>query len=195
MQESIWTASLASFHDELAGTRPAPAGVTASAVAANLGLGLLIKALGIIGKKKNVASLLDAARRESAHLKQSADDDIAAFDEYMDCLRRKQPAGAAMRKAIEVPMTSARSAVAALDLCAEAAGLVHAFVAADLGAAAALLSGAARAMLLSVDYNIGQLRSDQKYHADVTAERKQLEVRAVRQSEAVLRQISRLVTK
>ena len=192
MPDSIWTATLSSFHDDLAGTRPVPAGVAASAVAANLGLGLLMKVLKIIGKKRDVASLHDAARRESARLKQAADDDIAAFNEYMDCLRHKQPVDAAMRKAIEIPMTAARSAVAGVDLCAEAAGLVHALIAADLGAAATLLSGAARAILLSVDYNINQLRSDAEFVRRVVAERQQLGDRAVGQCDAVLRRVSLL---
>jgi formiminotetrahydrofolate cyclodeaminase len=179
MESSIWNGTLASFCDELAAAQPAPAGVAAAAVAASLGLSLLIKALDITGKRKDFASdpqrlaaIIATARRESAKLKGAADEDIAAVRQYMES---RDPSAA--RKAIEVPMTAARAGVAGLDLCGEAAGIVAGSLAADLGAAAALLSGAVRAILLCVDSNLQQLRADDPYYREATSARSALEDR------------------
>ena len=50
--------------------------------------------------------------------------------------------------------------------------------AADLGIVAALLSGAVRAMLLSVDFNVREMRSDKQFSDAITAERRELELEA-----------------
>lgn len=185
---SIWTATLAKFRDELSAAQPMPAAVTASAVTASLGLGLLIKVLGIAAKRTpDLSRLLEAARRESDQLAQAADDDIAAFNRYMKAPQeqKKEVRDAALREAIEVPMRAARSAAAGLDLCAEASGSVHSLIAADLGAAAILLSAALSAILLSVDFNLRQLRPDEHYYTEVMTERRGLEDRVIRQAGVV----------
>ena len=87
-------------------------------------------------------------------------------------------------------MKTARCAVAGLDLCGEAAGLVHEFVAADLGAAAILLAGAVRATLLSVDFNLGQLPRDSQFCRDVLTERHQLHNHALQKADALVEQIA-----
>lgn len=130
------------FCDQVASRSPAPAGVAAAAAAADLGMSLLIKALVITGKRPE---LLEAARAESVRLRQAVDDDIVAVREL---IRTRDP-----RNANEIPMRAARSAAAGLDLCAEAAGEVHGLLAADLGAAKALLSGALQAIQVCVDAN------------------------------------------
>lgn len=144
MPPSIWSESLASFSDALAATRPAPAGVAAAAVAAELGISLLIKTLAITGGNPE---LLDSARREKAHLRGAADADIGAVMEYI----RARDA-AALSQAIDAPMRAARATVACLALCAKAS--VKTSLAADLAAAQALLSGALRAMLLCINVNL-----------------------------------------
>jgi len=193
LSPSIWLTTLASFCEEVAAANPAPAAVAVSAVAANLGLGLLIKVLEITAKRKNfsgdslkVRALIDAARHESEQLRAVADEDIAAVRQY---LRSRNPS--AVQNAIEVPMRAARAAVSGLDLCSEAAGIIHGLVAADLGAGVLLLSAAVRAILLSVDFNLRQLRSEEGYSERVVAERRMLEDRAAYQADAVLSQISR----
>jgi formiminotetrahydrofolate cyclodeaminase len=182
MNASIWPATLRTFCDEVAGTNPAPAAVAVSAVAANLGLGLLIKVLEITGRRKSFAGdsqklrdLIDKARRESEQLRSLADEDIAAVRQYVGS---RNPADA--RNAIEVPLRAARAAVSGLDLCAEAAmvqGLTQGLLAADLGAATLLLSAAVRAILLSVVSNLRQLPPEDPYSAEVMIEQRDLEIR------------------
>jgi formiminotetrahydrofolate cyclodeaminase len=167
MSRSIWSESLASFSDSVAATRPAPAGVAAAAVAAELGISLLIKGLAITGGQDE---LLNAARLKAAHLRGAADDDIGAVMAYMQTRD-----AAALRQAIEAPMRTARAAVAGLELCAKASGKVKPALAADLAAAQALLTGALRAILFCIDAN---LRGCEDEHRDAVAERRAIEDRA-----------------
>jgi formiminotetrahydrofolate cyclodeaminase len=177
MSDSIWSAALATFRDRLAGLEPVPAGVSAAAVSATFGLGLLIKVLEIASKRKSFAgdrklveSLIHEARNKSQILAHLADDDVAAFHQYLDCLRRKESTGAAIRKAIEIPLKIARASASGVALCEQATGLVHAFVAPDLGTAEELLTAAVRSTLLSVNSNLQQLPEDEPYRVEVTAE-------------------------
>jgi formiminotetrahydrofolate cyclodeaminase len=181
-----------------------PAGVSVAAVSASLGLGLLVKVLRIVGQRRDlrvdpgrIGQLREAAQAASARLVEYADEDVVAFNQFMASRRlakntpeeqqeRERAMDAALRAAIEVPLKTARAAVAGLDLCVEAAGSVHAFVAADLGAAAALLAGAVRATLLSVDFNVGQLPRDSNYYRDVRAERYELQNRALRTADSLI---------
>jgi formiminotetrahydrofolate cyclodeaminase len=164
---------LESLYAGLASAKPAPAGVTAAAVSARFGMGLLIKALEITVKRKDFAgdreavrAWLIAAQAYSLILAEAAKDDIA---------------GAPERKRIEIPMNAARSAGAGLDLCAEAVGLVRGALTADVGVAAALLCAAVRAILLCVDSNIG---------ASEAGERRELERHALAQQEDVFSRLS-----
>ena len=191
MRDSIWTATLASFRDRLASVEPVPAGVSTAAVSGTFGLGLLTKVLEIASKRKDFAgdralvrTLLHDARGLSETLSRLADDDVAAFDEYLDCLRRKQPTDAALRRTIEVPLNVARTAASGLDLCAKAAGLAHAFVASDLGAASTLLAAAVGASLLSVHYNVQQLPEGDPYRGAVSSEISRLASQSERRSPA-----------
>jgi formiminotetrahydrofolate cyclodeaminase len=211
MEDSIWTATLASFRERVTGQEPAPAGVSASAVTATFALGLLTKVLKISSQRKNfpgdpqqVAALLDSAGRESAALARAADQDIAAFYRYLDCLRlpratekqqaeRRQAMDAAMHEAIELPLNAARAAARGLDLCMKATGLVHSFVAADLGAAATLLAGAVQAILLSVDFNVRQLDSGEALRAQVPAESLQLENQALQHAEVIRKRVLEII--
>jgi len=127
----------------------------------------LIKALAITGGH---VDLMDAARREAAHLRGAADEDIGAVMEY---LRARD--AAALQQAIEAPMRAARAAGAGLELCAKASRVAKPALAADLGAAQALLGGALRAILLCVDAN---LQGREEQHPEAAAERQAIEAQA-----------------
>jgi formiminotetrahydrofolate cyclodeaminase len=192
MEDSLWTGTLAGFRDKARGTDPVPASVAISAVTASLAIALLAKVLAIAGKSKRftgdrqrIGALLHAAREVSARLTYLADEDIAAFNQYMDCKRQGRELTAAIHRAIEVPMDAARSAVRGLGLCAEAAGMIKGLTAADVGAAGALLFGAVQAMLLSVDFNIREMSSDERFSDAITAERRELGLEARRRADTV----------
>jgi len=197
----IWDATLESFRESVASAEPAPAGVSVSAVSATLGVSLLQKVLEIVAKRKSfagdlahLASLRQAARNESERLSQYANDDIAAYRAYMEARRLKTAAIGtgeaetvrALRDVVEVPLKAARSALSGLDLCADAAGLVHGAIAADLGTAAILLAGAVRAMLLSAEVNLRQLPDRE----GAIVECGEIEAKALRQLDSILRQVT-----
>jgi methenyltetrahydrofolate cyclohydrolase len=177
MSDSIWTGTLASFRDRIAGTDPVPAGVSAAAASAVFAFGLLTKVLDIVAKRKDFAgdrdqlrAWISAAHRAAETLAQLADDDIAAFHEYLDCRRGKEPLEAVTRKTIQVPLAVARTAASGLQLCERAAAIAHAFVAPDVAAAAALLNGAVSAALCSVESNLRQLSESDPYRIEASAE-------------------------
>jgi methenyltetrahydrofolate cyclohydrolase len=195
MMSGIWKATLESFRESVASAEPAPAGVSVSAVSATLGISLLQKVLEIVAKRKTfagdrgrLASLRQAADNESERLTQCADEDVAAYRAYLEA-RRLRTADAetarALREVNETPLKAARSALLGLDLCADAAGIVNGAVAADLGTAAILLAGAIRAMLLSVDANLRQ-----QPDRETSVECREIEEKALRQLDSVLRQVT-----
>jgi formiminotetrahydrofolate cyclodeaminase len=152
----MWAATLASFCDEVASAQPAPAAVTVSCVTAEMGIGLLVKVLTIVGRRKSfkgdrdrLNALTAAAGEASAALRTAAADDVAAVRAFIG----SREAAAALR-AIEVPMQAARAAANGLDLCGDAKGLIEGLAAADLEAASLLISAALRAIVLSVEFNL-----------------------------------------
>lgn len=200
---AIWESTLAGFREQVT-QGPTPAGVAVSAVCASFALGLVAMCLKVTDRKKTFAGdrkrlrrLLETAGRESSLLMKHADADVAAFNRYLSALRistggesqrkHRRAIDSALRRATEVPVKVARSAVAGLALCIEAADLVHDTVAADLGAAAAILGGAARATLRSVASNARHLRFDSRFYREVTAERRKLEQKAERQADQTLK--------
>jgi formiminotetrahydrofolate cyclodeaminase len=204
MESSIWSSTLESFIDRMAGTESTPASVTAAAVTASFASALLIKVLEISAKRKDFSGdrqklleLMKAIRVEKSKLALAADEDILAFRSYMDYLRmprvpddqgeRKSGIFAAARRAVEVPMSAARSAVHCLELCVATIDFANSAVAADVAGAAALLSGAVRTIVVSVDSNLRQLRGDAHYYTRTISERQALEERANRLADQTLR--------
>jgi methenyltetrahydrofolate cyclohydrolase len=184
MEESLWSATVGDFRDRVGGTDPVPAGVAISAVSASLALALLAKVLALTVKHKSftgsvefIETLIDDARRESTYLTNLADEDVRAFSRYMDWVRvskspgREEAVDSAMREAINIPMDAARSIVRGLDLTREAAPFCHTgLMAADLGVAATLLSGALRAMLLTVEANLRLLPAEDAFCKEIAGE-------------------------
>lgn len=186
MEDSIWPIPIGELREKVAGTDPVAAGVAISAVTASLALALLAKVLEIVRRRKGfegdpreLATLLEGVRRESVELTKLADADVRAFSRYMDLLRRKEAADAAMREAISVPMDAARAAVRGLDLCQEAEPHCQTgMTASDFRVAGALLTGALRGMVLSVESNLRQLAEDDPFRQATMSELPTLKVRA-----------------
>ncbi len=168
MSDSIWTATLANFRDRVAGIEPVPAGVTAAAVSATLGFGLLTKVLEIASKRKDFAgdrapgrAPCSLTRAANPRLCRNSPTKISrrSINTWTACGKRS-PWMRAMRRAIEVPLNVARIAASGVEICEKAASLVHAFVAPDVKTAAALLTAAVRSTLQTVEFNLQQLAED-----------------------------------
>lgn len=200
---SIWKATLEEFRERILAGDSTTGAVAVAAVSAALAISVLQMVLEVSARKREsepMRELIEAARLEAAQLARLADEDRAAYTEYAKALRlpktndeeraaRRQAMDVAMLKATETPLAAARSAVAAIELCAEAAGIARGAIAADIGGAAALLAGAVRAILCSVDANLREL-PDQPFRREAEAQRRALEETGVRQAEAVIRRLS-----
>lgn len=211
MSSPVWESTLEQFRSAAASSEPIPAGVAVSATSASFALGLLAKVLKVTGRKKGfsgdlakVEKLAESARAESKRMMQLAEDDMAAFNDYMISARlpqatdreredRKRAVNASVRKAIETPLAAARAAATGISLCVDGMDTVHAVVAADLGAAAALLAGALRVFLLCADSNIRQLAPDPSVYRDVLPDRVEWESRVFQQADSVLRRVSAII--
>jgi len=200
VESSIWKATLEEFRERILAGDSTTGAVAIAAVSAALAVSVLQMVLEVSARKNEsepIRKLIEAARREAAQLARLADEDRAAYTEYAKALRlpktndeeraaRRRAMDLTMLKATETPLAAARSAVAAIELCAEAAGIARGAIAADIGGAAAILAGAVRAILCSVDANLREL-PDQPFRLEAEAQRRALEETALRQAEKVLR--------
>ncbi len=199
---SVWKSTLAEFDDQITRGDAITGAVAVAAISAAFAVSVLRMVLEITARKKESEShrgqlqkLLEAAAVESECLRRSADEDRDAYGAYRHAsllpratererAERRDAMRAALQTATEVPFRAARSAVKAMELCAEAATLARGDVAADVGGAAAILNGAVRAILNSVDANLRRIED-----AGLTAERRDLDEKAGRYAKRVREQI------
>jgi len=197
MQSPISESTLDSLREHVAGAKdPIAGGVAVAAISAALGMALLALTLKVASRRKDfpgdrarLAKLLEAANKESARLVRYADQDIAAYQKYRDCLKQKRGIDAALRRIIESPLKAAASAARGVDICAEALHLAPLSVVSDLGAAAIILAGSVRAILLTVDVNLRQLPAAAELRRKGGKTRRALERSASKQLERILRQV------
>jgi formiminotetrahydrofolate cyclodeaminase len=197
-QPSVWKSTLEQFDRQITQGDSIIGGVAVAAISAAFAVSLLRMVLEITASKRESEShrgklqeLVEAATIESERLKRTADEDRDAYAAYrrasllpraseQERAERHSAMRATLQKATEIPLGAARSAVRAIELCAEAATFARGDVAADIGGAAAILNGAVRAILTSVDANLRRIEDK-----DLVAERRELEERAGRYAKEV----------
>jgi len=208
MRSSVWNSSLGQFRDEVASTKPVPASVCVSAVCASLAFSLLIKVLEITVNKKGftgdlgkVQVLLVAARTTSARVAQYADEDVTAFDSYLNSARspksndqereqRRRAMALALDQVIQVPFDAARLVASGMDLCADATGVVPRSLIAEVGAAAVLLAGEVRGLVVSAEFNLRQLADDPHGQEEIIAQLQELNRKVLRQEDSIRQQVA-----
>lgn len=173
MTDSIWGWRLADFRDRTASDDPAPGGGSAAMVGAAIGLGLVLMALRVSARKaedtSGLSPLIEAGDRLIGELSRHADADIAVFETYMAALklpRESDEQKAARRAAIadaalaatEVPLNAAQTVLESLDVAGQAAAVADRGILSDVGAGAAMLNGAATAVLYAVDINLKSIK-------------------------------------
>lgn len=208
-ESTLWNLPLRDFLSATASGSPTPGGGSVACVSASLGLGLVIMALEVSAKRKDVtqpaeiAALIAASRERLTVLSESADADVRAFDAYMAALslpketdEQKQSRRAALQSATvaatQSPLQAARHIIAALQLAEKAVPLSHKHVVSDVGAGAALLGGALQAVLLNVDINLPSL-NDAAFKADCAAARAALAEDGGRLAAEVLNAVQKLL--
>ena len=188
MTDSIWTCGLAEFRDRTASADPTPGGGSAAMVSAAIGMGLVLMALRVTeGKAEDreaLSPLIEGGDRLLAELSQHADADIAVFEAYMAALKlprgtedektaRRAALAEAAIAATEVPLNAAQSVLESLDLARQAAAVSDRGILSDVAAGAALLNGAATAVLYNVDINLKSVK-DPDAAADFEKSRRHL---------------------
>ena len=203
-QPSVWKSTLEEFDSQIGQGDAITGAVAVASISAAFAVSLLCMVLEITARKKESEShqghlqkLLAAAKAEWEHLRRAADEDRAAYGAYrkasglpraseQDRAERRYAMLVTLQEATETPLRAARSAVKAIELCAEAATLARGDVAADIGGAAAILNGAVRAILNSVDANLRRIE-DKRF----VAERRELREKASGYGEQVREQIEK----
>jgi formiminotetrahydrofolate cyclodeaminase len=132
--------------------------VAAAAVSAAMALDVLRAVLEIAARKQTserLPELIREAQAKAERLAQLAREDGIRYAAYLQARREHSPElQAALRAAIETPLESSRTAAAAIDLCDQALPYMRGAIAADVHGAAALLAGAVRAILCTVEENL-----------------------------------------
>ena len=200
---SLWTLGAADLLGRTASADPTPGGGSVSAISGTLGLGLVLMALEITLRRHHAppeaAPLLARGTALLEQLKTHPDEDVRAFDGYMEALglpkadseqkeARRKAIQAAGMAATAAPLAAAADLLLALELAESAAPLAHQNVVSDVGAGAYLLGGALQATLLNVDINLGSLPAEQRDSA--LAKRQELAAKGHQATDRVVRLVA-----
>jgi glutamate formiminotransferase/formiminotetrahydrofolate cyclodeaminase len=174
------------FVDEVASDSPAPGGGSVAALAGSLGAALATMVCNLtVGKKGYEAawSELSAAAMKGQAVKdalvRAVDDDTSAFNDLMEALKlpkateeqksaRERAMQEGYKKAALVPLETAKTCLAALELCIVAAKKGNANSATDAGVGALMTRAGVESAALNVLVNLGSI-ADAPFVADMKA--------------------------
>lgn len=172
MEQHTLDTSVTSFLDALASGTPTPGGGGAAALSGAMAAALVSMVCNLtIGRQRyadaepEMRATLDRAETLRRELQQLADDDVIAFNRLSaayklprvteaDIAIRKDAIQAALKRATETPLRTARAAAAVLPLCRPVAERGNQAAVSDVGVAALLAHAAVRSALLNVEINL-----------------------------------------
>ena len=187
MDQRTLDVPVTSFLDALASGAPTPGGGGAAALSGAMAAALVSMVCNLtIGRERYAEAEADMrqtlARAEMLReeLQQLAEDDVVAFNRLSaayklprateaDIAIRKDAIQAALRRATDVPLRTARAAAAVLPLCPAAAERGNQAAVSDIGVAALLAHAGVRSALLNVEINLRTLQ-DTTYVTQVRGE-------------------------
>lgn len=156
--EQLWDMTLAQFREACA-ERALPGCGAVAAVVADFGLALVIKALRVSEEREPHAARGELLRSAQALLGRPgafADDDVAAFQDYLNAEGREAQQSAA-RQACAVPLDTAHACSQALAIAEAAWPEVVESVRCDVKAGALLIYAAIESVLLNVEADLSGL--------------------------------------
>lgn len=170
---SVRDLTLQQFEDHITNDAPTPGGGALAAVTLSFAGSLLQKCLAITEKKRpgpSVSILKQRTAEVLALCRDTADEDIRAFDSYIAALRlpktepdeklaRAAARHSALIESARVPLEGACRALDLADLAIQAEREVSAAVLSDLGTSLELLRAAATSLLLNVETNLRDLKT------------------------------------
>ncbi len=203
-EEKLTEMRCTAFINELGSESPAPGGGSASALSSAMGVALVAMVCRLTVKKKKYADVraemeeiikkADALRAEFLRL---VDKDTEAFNEVMKAIKMPEETGdakerayeKALQHAIDVPLTTMRRGVEALELAKRVAEIGNRNAISDAGCAARMLCSGIRGAYYNVLANLKDLK-------DVELRRKILaECDALLEKMEIVNQIEEIVLK
>ena len=187
MDQRTFDTSVTSFLDALASGAPTPGGGGAAALSGAMAAALISMVCNLtIGRQRyadaegEMRQVLSRAEMLREELQQLAEDDVVAFNRLSaayklprvteaDTAIRRDAIQAALRRATDVPLRTARAAAAVLPLCPPVAERGNQAAVSDVGVSAHLAQAAVRSALLNVEINLRTLQ-DPVYLSQVRAE-------------------------
>lgn len=178
MSDSVWQLPLLAFRDAIE-SRSTPGCGAAAAVSADFGLALALKGLRL-GDARHPdderGELIVGGDTLRDSLAQSADDDVAAFEAYLEATRlphdtpeqsrqRDIARQEAIVQACRVPLRIARACREGLALCQQAEPWTPALLKSDTRAGARLLHAGLSAVLVGLDANLERVTDDALRHS------------------------------
>lgn len=200
---SLSDLSLRSLVERLASHDPVPGGGSASAIAGSMGaalVGMVVELTvgrpGSEAHEEQLAVLRAAAARRHAELLDLSERDADAYQSVVLARRmpreteaerqvRRQAIDSSMRTAAEVPLATARAALAVLEDAAAVAPIGNVNAVSDAGVAALLAWTALRGAVLNVRINLPYLPEDDTLRETAPGELRELLASGDRLREAV----------
>lgn len=191
MTEHIFELSVGEFLDQLASKAVTPGGGGAAALSGAMAAALLSMVCNLtIGKpryaevEEEMRAALDRTEALRQELQALAEEDVVVFNRLTaayklprvtdaDTAIRRDAIQAALRRATEVPLRTARAAAALLPLCPAIAERGNVLAVSDAGVAVHLAHAAVRSALLNVTTNLRTLE-DRRFAREVQAEAERL---------------------
>ena len=197
------------FLVELGSTAPAPGGGAAAALTGAMAAALVEMVAGISSRRAapqegGLGRIRQDAEEIRTALTKAIEEDAAAYGEVAKALNmpktteaekaaRRQALARALRRAAEVPLSTARAALRVLDLCEELVPLASRHLQSDIAAAAQLARAATCTALYNVDANCLWIR-DQEFLTKMRPLRVELSQEADRKTARLLTHLETSLT-
>jgi len=187
----------AGFVHEVSRDTPAPGGGSIAALAGSLGAALASMVGNLtIGKsgyesvQNNLKKLTEDAQEIKDQLLKAVDDDTNAFNEYMAAMRlpkstkeeqqkRKNAIQQGLKQAVQVPLTTARLSLEAMELCGVAAAKGNVNSVSDAGVGAQIAHTGVMGGVFNVLINLPQI-TDETFKAEIKTTCAELEKKSQR---------------
>ncbi len=172
---SIWQEPFSKFVDNVASSKPVPAGGAVAALSASLAASLLQMVLEIAVKDgANVGDMLTTVEKGREELQHCVEDDIDAFNAFLAARRlpkstesekrhRQQFMTQALQRCTEVPLSAARAAAKLVPIAKGLLSLAPDKVLSDFGVALTECDCALVGLSFTVNINLRETASDSAF--------------------------------
>jgi formiminotetrahydrofolate cyclodeaminase len=162
MTKSLWDETVLRFREEIADAAPTPGGGAVAAVTAAFAAALLQMVCGISlrnvadMKRRKIEPILSRVRNCESDLARYADEDVVAFDAYMEARKSRDPSVSQtlLLDCARVPLAGAETVTELQSLLPELEEACPAFLSSDLVTATHLLRASRESLLANVKMNL-----------------------------------------